>query len=359
MKLYCMTVHKDNKTTAGAKAPDDISKIARNLGAEEVIFKTAHKFNRVNITRFFAAFTGVKNWMRLLCKIEMGSYVIIQHPNENILVANKMINICKRIKKSKFIFLIHDLESLRKNLIQGKGKLPDNRGVIADEVLLKKADYIICHNIEMKRYLVSQGFHKNRIVELQIFDYLHNCTLTDERKKDNSIIIAGNLMKEKAGYLYKLAQEKDLNFKINLFGPNYIQTADNKRIEYFGQCLPDELPEKMQGSFGLVWDGREIEGCHGNAGEYIRYNNPHKCSLFLASNIPVIIWKEAALASFIEKNKVGFTIQNLKEIGEKLPQISEEEYRELVLNAEKVGKKLREGYYFKNALTKIMNREEL
>ena len=69
-------------------------------------------------------------------------------------------------------------------------------------------------------------------------------------------------MKEKAGYLYKLAQEKDLNFKINLFGPNYTQTANNAMIEYFGQCLPDELPEKMQGSFGLVWDGTEIEGCY-------------------------------------------------------------------------------------------------
>ena len=41
--------------------------------------------------------------------------------------------------------MIHDLESLRKNLIHGKGKLLDERGVIADEVLLKKADYIICH----------------------------------------------------------------------------------------------------------------------------------------------------------------------------------------------------------------------
>ena len=354
MKLYCMTIHKDNKTTAGAKAPDDISKIARNLGAEEVIFKTAHKFKHVSITRFFAAFTGMKNWMRLLHKIERESYVIIQHPNENILIANKMINICKKMKKSKFIFLIHDLESLRKNLIHGKGKLLDERGVIADEVLLKKADYIICHNIEMKNYLVSRGFCESKIVELQIFDYLHNCTLTAEHKKDNSIIIAGNLMKEKAGYLYKLAQEKDLNFKINLFGPNYTQTANNAMIEYFGQCLPDELPEKMQGSFGT-----EIEGCYGNAGEYIRYNNPHKCSLFLASNIPVIIWKDAALASFIEKNRVGFTIQNLKEISERLSQISEEEYRELVMNTENIGKKLRNGYYFKNALTEIMNREEL
>ena len=54
----------------------------------------------------------------------------------------------------------------------------------------------------------------------------------------------------------------------------------------------------------------------------------------------------------LEKNRVGFTIQNLKEISERLSQISEEEYRELVMNTENIGKKLRNGYYFKNALNR-------
>lgn len=357
MKLYCMKVYKDNKTTAGAKAPNDISVIAQEIGAKELIFRPAKKFRNIKVTRFFSIFTGLRNWLNLLISVEKNSLVIIQHPNENIMIANKLINLCRRAKKIKFIFLIHDLDSLRKNLMVGNGKLPVERGIIADEVLLKKADYIICHNAMMKEYLVKRGFDSNKIIELKIFDYLHNCDLHQKKSEHDSVIIAGNLMKAKAGYLYKLIEKNNLKFKINLYGPNYADKISNKNVRYYGQCSPEELPEKMEGSFGLVWDGTEIEGCHGNTGEYIKYNNPHKCSLFLASNIPVIVWKKAALASFVEENKVGITIDSLNEISDKLSKITDAEYDTLVSNAKKIGKQLRDGFYFKNALKEIMDRE--
>ncbi len=357
MKIYCMTVNKDNKTTAGAKAPDDVSFIARRMGAEMLVFKEAHKFKNIKWTRFFSVFVGMRNWVNLLLRVKSNSYVIIQHPNENILIANKLINLCKKVKKIKFIFLIHDMESLRKNLSINNGELPEGRGIIADEVLLKKADYIICHNKAMKQYLVSRGFDDSIIVELEIFDYLHDCQLSADRELNNSIIIAGNLMKEKVGYLYKMIENNEINVDINLFGPNYSGASNIKHVNYCGQCRPEELPGKLRGSFGLVWDGTEIDGCHGKAGEYIRYNNPHKCSLFLSSNIPVIIWKEAALAQFVEENGVGITIDSLRDIHEKISQITENEYKTMILNTAKIGEKLRGGYYFQTALKIIIDKE--
>ena len=81
MKVYCMTVHKNNKTTAGAKAPDDISLIAGRMGAEELIFKEAHKFKNIKWTRFFSAFVGIRNWTNLLFRVKKNSYVIIKHTN--------------------------------------------------------------------------------------------------------------------------------------------------------------------------------------------------------------------------------------------------------------------------------------
>ena len=60
------------------------------------------------------------------------------------------------------------------------------------------------------------------------------------------------------------------------------------------------------------------ETCKGSFGEYLRINNPHKTSLYLASGIPVIIWSKAALAEFIEKNKCGITVDSLYEIADKL-----------------------------------------
>ena len=56
---------------------------------------------------------------------------------------------------------------------------------------------------------------------------------------------------------------------------------------YFGSFLPDELPAALEGGFGLVWDGDSAETCSGVFGEYLRYNNSHKASLYLASGFPL------------------------------------------------------------------------
>ncbi|WP_136626678.1 glycosyltransferase [Mediterraneibacter butyricigenes] len=355
-----MSVKKENKTTAGAKAPEDVTTICRKIGAQEIVFSPVHSFKNLNITRFFALFIGIKNWINLLFVVKKNSYVIIQHPNENILVANKFINVCKQIKKCKFITLIHDLESLRRFVFKNNSTILNNRSRIADETLLKKSDYIISHNENMTKYLVERGFDSSKIVNLKIFDYLHECDLPDFNKDDyKTVVIAGNLDPQKATYIYQLDKLGKLDYKINLFGPNYDARNDGKNIQYYGQCSPEELPEKLIGGFGLVWDGTELDGCHGNAGEYIKYNNPHKCSLFLASGLPVIIWEEAALAPFVLENHVGFTVRSLKEINDILKNMDIEEYSVMKHNVVKISEKLRQGHYLKNAIKEIMEKENI
>ena len=75
--------------------------------------------------------------------------------------------------------------------------------------------------------------------------------------------------------------------------------------------------------------------CTGVYGEYLRINNPHKTSLYLASEIPVIIWKEAALAKFIVDNKCGIAVDSLEDIKQALQDLSEEEYNEMKNNAKR------------------------
>ena len=52
----------------------------------------------------------------------------------------------------------------------------------------------------------------------------------------------------------------------------------NKVITFTG--IFDELKYKatykMEGSFGLVWDGTSKDTCIGGFGEYLKFNNPHK-----------------------------------------------------------------------------------
>ena len=100
-----------------------------------------------------------------------------------------------------------------------------------------------------------------------------------------------------------------LNF--NLYGVGY---DDSKKIILIilVHILQIIFLLNLFGSFGLVWDGMSSETCKGSFGEYLRINNPHKTSLYLASGIPVIIWSKAALAEFIEKNKCGIRHERIR-----------------------------------------------
>ena len=124
----------------------------------------------------------------------------------------------------------------------------------------------------------------------------------------------------------------------------------NTNLVYNGSFPAAELPEKLSADFGLVWDGTSAETCAGHVGEYLKYNNPHKTSLYLASGIPVLVWKEAAIADFVTANKVGITVDSLFEAEEAIRAVSAEDYREMCANAGKMAERLRSGYYFYAAL---------
>ena len=122
---------------------------------------------------------------------------------------------------------------------------------------------------------------------------------------------------------------------------------------YNGSFSPEELVSHLEGSFGLVWDGISAETCAGAFGEYLRINNPHKLSLYLAAGLPVIIWKEAALAPFVAENKVGFAVSSLYEIRDVVDRLPDNEYQTMKENAKQIGLHLRKGQYLLTALSKV------
>ena len=122
--------------------------------------------------------------------------------------------------------------------------------------------------------------------------------------------------------------------------------------------MPDELIKNLIGKYGLVWDGDSIETCSGGKGEYLKINNPHKLSLYLAVGLPVIIWDEAAEAEFVLRENVGFTIKSLYELPEKMESISDNDYKIMKKNAEIVGARLRNGEYMTRALKKAEEKIE-
>lgn len=354
--IYYINVLKTDDNTAGPKAPNDIYKLTKEYNGKEIIFNPFPVNKGRLYQKAWLLSKGVMQWMKVFSSAKEGDVVVYQHPTYGIGLNAKLIPLIQKHKKAKFIAVIHDLESLRMGVQKGvehNQELTD----AADNKVLRCFDKIICHNDFMKKYLIEKGFEEDKLVSLEIFDYLTDAQMNDQ--VTDGLAIAGNLSKGKSTYIYELLKTNP-NYKLNLFGPNFDKSIElGGKIEYFGSFKPEVLPGELRGKFGLVWDGESLETCSGNTGNYLRYNNPHKTSLYLASGVPVIIWKEAAIARFIEENNAGVVVGSLLEIENVLNNISEEEYAQIKKNAKEIGAKLREGYYYKKALKKCLAEDKV
>lgn len=337
MKKYVLHSLSTNKgNNAGTKAGRD---------AIEIAIKSNYKFIKLyspsgNHTSIVNFIDGFFNSLSLYRQLESGDIVFLQYP-VNRLLMKLIFRILSKIN-IHIITLIHDIDYLRGIPLGRKGV----EGMKNLELsLLRQSEYIICHNKFMMNALRNAGL-KNKLKSLRIFDYLYtgNDAMASD---DDKVIIAGNLAEQKAGYLYKL---KDQGFKLSLYGSNLVNKFQNSNFVYHGSFPPDVLIEHLEGSYGLVWDGDECDTCSGAYGNYLKINNPHKTSLYLAAGLPVIVWKESALYPFVMENEVGFGVNSLYEIEN---EIKNHNWSHLKDNVQKVQNKIRNGEYLKQVLSEI------
>ena len=298
--VYYIYLGRKKGNTAGKKAPDDVARICRHRGYTGVGLPGYPAESHVIFQILWVILVCPLFWACLLVRVKRGDTVIYQYPTRGKSVANKVIPLMIRLKKCTMIALVHDLESLRGG-IEGLVNKQTRANEVGDNIVLKKFDKIICHNSRMKEYLISQGFEEDKLIELEIFDYLTGYKEKERVKGDSpSIAIAGSLARGKCGYIYQIHDahgEQNENLVIHLYGVGYEESQMRKNEIYHGSFKPEELPGRLEGDFGLVWDGTSAETCAGNTGEYLKYNNPHKTSLYLAAGLPVVVWSRAAVAS--------------------------------------------------------------
>ena len=345
---------KESIKHAGGKAREDLNSILLSMGLQELRI-VGPKKNRAAATPLSRAAYHIQFadiWSKALRKVKDGDTIIMQFPviNDTILLSRIIRSIKK--KNVKVCVFIHDLETIR--MANDTNLSPLARWRLKREELdgLRQFDRIIVHNQFMKDFLHSELLISNdKMIPLEIFDYLIPDTgaVLKECSNYRSCIIAGNLNRNKAGYVYRLPEEPTFE----LYGINYDgESASN--VHYHGAFPADELPCHLEGGFGLVWDGDSAETCNGVWGNYLKYNNPHKTSLYLAAGFPVAIWKESAMANFIVSRNLGIAVNSLIELDSVLTQMSKEEYDVLKENALAISENLRTGYFTKQALNKAL-----
>ncbi len=327
---------------AQSKARTDVLHTFKDLGyAEHDIINYKYslgKDKRYHHYPIFSDFMTSRQARQLARQVHFGDIIIIQDFYRKYM--QKLAKECMR-REAKVIFVIHDVQTIRFNTSSKEIRKLNN------------ASLLIVHTQAMADKLRELGVTTPMRI-MWLFDYytsdpMQEPSVTKQLKRE--ILFAGNL--SKSLFLKQLAAEEktfsDLTFRLYGIHDNSIDFSQTNHIQYSGLFQSDRTGS-IEGGWGLVWDGDSIHTCQGDLGEYLRYNSSHKTSLYLASGIPVIVWKQSSLARWVEEHKAGITIDSLSDISRTIQQLTDEEHSAIIENARAIGERLRRGEFLKTAL---------
>lgn len=325
---------RDYKGTlsAGNKARTDIEAIMASLGYRNLALKQS--VSHGGLKHFVRNLAGV---IKECSTIRPGDIVVLQYPLKKYF--SPVCHIA-HARGAKVIALIHDLGSFRRKALTEEKEIRR----------LSNADLIIAHNATMRRWLERRGCTA-KVIELGIFDFLNHSRPAENHEPDGNykVVYAGNLQRRKNSFLYSIRPQ---GWSMVLYGIGFeaSEATDTESLDYRGFAKPSDLIKDAGGDFGLVWDGDSTRKCSGAYGEYLRVNNPHKTSLYIRCGLPVIIWKEAALAPFIVEHGLGLAIGSLEELDTLLPSVTPEQYSRMRKNVLDMAERLANGKFAGAAL---------
>lgn len=280
--------------------------------------------------------------IRELLKIK-GKNIFLQYPFYKGKIFDSILR--KLIKVNRVFLIIHDVDSMRMPFGDTKKEI---------EILNLAYGLILMQGEQMKEYLISHGLRVHHIITMKIYDYIVKPFEMPKRSMSDEIIFAGNL--RKSTFLHKIPSMKS-PFQLNMYGPFYEQKYfyNANTVHYWGNYPPDKLLTVIKGSFGLIWDGTEINTEEGTYGEYNKYNIPFKFPMYLVAGMPVICWRQSSIAEFVRRNNLGMLIDSLEDIRDMLQSMTPDEYKNMLKNIEPLRNKLMDGFFMKAAIRKALS----
>lgn len=338
-RLCYITRNYQNLDGAGNKAKTDnedtlVLMGAKNLGVPRTFYPN-------KIITFFMDLAGV---IKFFFTIRHNDMVVLQYPVKKYF---KFLCHIARQRGANTIAVIHDLGSFRRK------KLTPNKEISR----LMHADYVIASNEIMSQWLKEQGY-AHPLGSLGLFDYR---SVTKSCSKPSSaqirLVYAGALAMRKNAFLLKLA-EQELPYELHIYGNRHglPDMKDNSHMIFHPFMPADKFIEEVEGDFGFVWDGDSLDSCTGSFGEYLRWNSPHKVSFYIRAGLPIIIWREAAVAPIIQQEGIGLLVDSVKDLDVLLPTITEEQMRQMRQNVRRVSELLNNGYFLQKALRQAIDK---
>lgn len=321
MKKIQYSVFRRDTRNASGKAKWDASDILLGMGFGELYEPSNRRLVRV-----------AQQLVHTLC-VGKDNLLAVQYPaNEDLFYR------ILRARHVRSFALIHDLESLRMQT-----------GVENDVSALSVFEGVISHNAAMSEVLRSGGYG-GHIVDLGLFDYLGFSGRASADRDRSVVSFAGNL--SKAGFLAKLCKT---GLSVDLFGgPTPGAEALDEQVRYCGSFPSNDVPGRISGGWGLVWDGDSTETCTGLTGEYLRFNCPHKASMYVIAERPLIVWDQSAIAPYVRERGIGIAVCSLTEARDAIASIRENEYEALLEGVRSEKRELASGAHLRRATEEML-----
>jgi hypothetical protein len=333
-KRYVIKQYSQLEYLHGGIGYVDAERILINEGFEKIEFPRHDSFTPV------AKLDRLRYLMRQSLSIKRDSIVIFLFP-----VYSKAVKVLIRqlVKKGvRCICFLADINGIKDG---------DEKGLAEEISFLKLFQYFIVHNAGMKAWLNSK-VPGNVAEEINFFDFLAQ-PLTTLRPFSNEIVFAGNLAK--SPFLGKLHLLKDTPLLFNVYGPGGPSAlTDQENVSWHGSFHPYQLPSKLHGSFGLLWDDACIDKPCGHYGAYMPYISHHKLSLYILSRLPLIVPAIAGSAPLVKKYGIGFAINSLYEIPQKIKSLTEAEFIQMQENMKSLADEISQGERLKGAITRLL-----
>ena len=326
-----------NLTSAGNKAKTDNEDTLAEMGA--INLGLPRTIRNSKILSFFLDLIGI---LRACILLQKDDVLFLQYP-----VKKYFSFLCHiaHLKGARTVSLIHDLGSFRRKKLTIQKEI--NR--------LSNSDYIIASNEKMKGWLKEHGLQKP-VGALGLFDYRSASRCSEEvtEREQVKVVYAGALSMKKNSFLIELSKTLS-HWQLLVCGNKKVCKVAKQSSDYLPRvCIKsEEFIKHIDADFGLVWDGDSLDGCSGEYGQYLKWNSPHKVSFYLRAGLPLIIWKEAAVAPIIEEAGAGITIGSLEELDDKLANLTPEQKKEMKKQAVNLAQKLNKGGFLTKTLKEI------
>lgn len=330
MKFFVSELYPHARFTAGVLR-DDIEKILERNG----YFKISFPIEKAN---FWNKLQQYITALKIYRTIPHRATVFFHFPIRSR--AKRVLLQLLKLKKCRPVAYLHDFEGLRTQ---------DNRLLRNEFNQLKPFDLLLAQNELMEKWLEPMG---KMVINIEMYDYLDSALASNKSKrKEANVAFVGN--PTKAPFINQLHQITDVHFQLYGHVPNSVRAFN---CHLHGSVDPRMLPSLLEGSFGLVWDGNDIDTCSGGFGQYLRINTSHKLAAYILAGLPILIWDQSAMSNWVKKKGIGICISSLKNLSDVIEKLSTDDYDSMQFNIKRLQPKIAAGAFLEDALKKISER---